>query len=633
MRALPTVLSRLRFPAAAATILAAVAAPRAAEAADIKWTVPKVEAGPAHILGTGYDMRAREFRDVCVTGDVEEINLASGRLDFESSLDVFQHRQLFEGAFGAGVDLFLVSAHAEIRLSQLNTEDTFSRRVFYNHQVKDRFYRLISPHLTPRGEQAVASRDPEFVRLVCGDRIVGAVNTGGTLSISARFDFSEETQRREFDATVKARFLFFTKTWKFEDISESARRSSKVTIDGYQIGGDPSAFDRTLASARTRACPLATADECLASVNQLIAYAQSPTGFAGQVGDTAYRGPNTPVMSYSMMSYSDIGLASMFDGPTELERLATQDAIERLATALGRTQNTLQRATALLAGHLRPDMRADLELLKRDAQANVYAIGNTLDGCFTRPADCPVAADHTIAVLAPLDPARLERPVTTYDYCLVGSPDDADRVTVDALAAAVGVDVQTRSDATCTRLEAALDAAPVLDLRGRSLTSARPFRGVRGLRTAILRDNRLENAGALASIPTLEELDLTNNRLASIGPLTSSPSLKRLLATGNMLTSIDGIDALAQLELVTLERNRIADASVVTRMPGLRYFARNADERCTLERRRAVDLGLATATEAARYNNRNWAPIYSTYGFTPGPILSWASCVSAVTLY
>jgi hypothetical protein len=606
----------------------------AARADIAEWNIPRVSGEVGHVLGTGYDTRAREFRDVCVEGDVETIGTATGHLSFNNSESNSSYRSFLNGQIGAEVSLFLASARVEVGYSRLATEKTYERQSVFSHDATGRVARLIHPRLTAVGRQVADTQDLGLVRVKCGDSLVTAVTPGGTLLLSATFSFADAATKETANATARASIAMISHEWTFEKESEEVRTTSSVTISGLQLGGTPRALEAVLARARIRTCSLANVTACASAAQELLDYRNGPGGFESQLNELEYRGADTSVLSYQLKSYASFGLTELSQPPSGFEQEAVRTRLDHLAALSMDAVQGDERAELLLAGHGRAEQRADWSSFRDQARSNYLRIQNATDSCFARPARCLEVSKDIESTLGVLDGSRLERHLSTYDYCHSARPPDSDRLALGALAKTVSVNIDDHSDASCTRLEDALDRVHDLDLRGAGLTNIRALSGIRNLRTLVLRDNKIENVAPLESLSGLEALDISYNNVATLAPLLTVTSLRDIYARNNALKHLDNIEDMTSLERLSLEGNvSLGDYTPPKPFPRLISLSRNAAERCAGERRRAFEHGDISAELLAAYEQRNWAPVFERNGIDVGKIVTWAYCPAADATY
>jgi hypothetical protein len=612
-------------------VLAATAFGR--EVAAAPWILPKTDRGPAHVMGTGFDMRAREFREACIEGDVVDSGVPEGEVSFQKETRTDEFYQLLKGTLGGEVDFYIASARAEASYTYEITENHYQTRVIYSQLARGHQYMLRNVHLTARGAQAAATKDLDYIRAVCGDAMVAGVVPGGDLALSATFDFTDEERKKSFDASLTAKVLFITKTWTFHDSSEDVRKNGSVHIDGVQTGGDASKLDALLSEARSVTCGLENPDACSAVVQKLLAYGTASDGFAGQIAGLDYRGADTSVYSYQITSYSELGVRELTQPRTALEDLAIRSTIDLLVSTKRESEQALERANWLVAGHGRTDQKTAWGAAATQARANVLTLTNALDLCYSQPWQCEAEAARARAAVQPVDMSTLYRPYGTYDECLINQTKDSNTHTVDVLASLVNVDVSTRSDASCSQLEAALDQAGRLDLSGKQIASVRPLRGIRNLSTVIARNNMIDSLAPLLGLPTLAVLDVSSNALTTLWPMTSHRTLRELDARYNGIKQIDGLDGMTGLTRLALEGNPLAVSIPVDQMPQLHYASSTVEARCSAERRRARDLGQIDASDWSGYEGLDWAPVYDRTGFEGATVQDWLYCPAAASSY
>lgn len=620
-----------------ATALAVFAFSSTATAAPpVSTVIPRVAGGPAALLGTGYDSRDRAFREQCVTGDVLYEGVATSKLDLEHAVKQEDIASQYGFGLAGGFDWGFAEAMVGVRIALLNVDSSLTKSFVYTNDIRGKIAYLTNLRLTSVGRRARDTHDPEYIRLVCGDEFVAWMPLGATLFLNARLEFRDSLARYDFEQSVTLRFLMFKETVAFQQHTEDIRESTKITVDGVQLGGDPSKLDDVLSRVRTRTCTLRTADACDDVVTRLVAYASESSGLQGQLEGLEYRGSRSSAREYRTARYDaftdDADVRAL--GSAKSMTREAEVALTSLGDRLGASLRQRARARTLLGGHLRPTQRAELERFTEGARQNVLSLSNAIDACYVAPASCPLGANAALAGLVPLREERLVVPVTTYDVCLRAASSTADARTIRALAEATGTSLPAHTPAGCEGLETRLDAAGSLDLAGRALTDVTALRGIVNLKSLSLRDNSIANLDSVGDLDGLEILDVTGNKLQNVFPLARLGALRELSAGYNAITSVWGMENATALRFAAFHGNPVASFEPLEPLvrAGL-TLVRTVADRCELERTRVVSLGLASRDEVDDLRGLDFAPLYAKPREPSSGIEGWMLCDAAARTY
>lgn len=95
--------------------------------------------------------------------------------------------------------------------------------------------------LTADGMRAYQDgKNPDF-GLICGDQFIDSYKTGATLIMGLKVEFQSSTSKESFMFHMEGSFGSFGSV--STDLQKTAQKysiSGKVTIEAYQIGGNPS---------------------------------------------------------------------------------------------------------------------------------------------------------------------------------------------------------------------------------------------------------------------------------------------------------------------------------------------------------------------------------------------------------
>ena len=104
-----------------------------------------------------------------------------------------------------------------------------------------------------------------------------------------------------------------------------------------------------------------------------------------------------------------------------------------------------------------------------------------------------------------------------------------------------------------------------------SISELPSLKGLKTLRSLVIRDTLISDVSGLDSLKTLTELNLERNVISDVSPLATLTGLKRLELNGNVISDVSPLAELTNLEHLNLQNNAISDFSP------LRELSENTD--------------------------------------------------------
>lgn len=190
--------------------------------------------------------------------------------------------------------------------------------------------------------------------------------------------------------------------------------------------------------------------------------------------------------------------------------------------------------------------------------------------------------------------AKKELPKTFEEYCRDENLPADQRAFVDAvLRDIVTVD--------CADPQRFVDAYGSLSISAGRLTTISPIAGLKGLKTFLIKSNKIRDLTPLLHHPELDTLWVVDNLVEDITPLAQLTNLSHLKLDGNRITDISPLAGLEKLTKLRLLQNYITDYSALGNLKALEklsigYPSASRFDRCVYPR--AVTTGLKESLPA-----------------------------------
>jgi len=403
----------------------------------------------------------------------------------------------------------------------------------------------------------------------CGDRFIKELTRGARLFFSVSIDFKSQEEKSAFQAKFSISGPLAGVSASLKEASRSLSRSTRVTVRGYQIGGDVSRLTRVFPQSpegRTGfiQCQLGELEKCAAALESAIEYAtDSEKGFPSQLGPEAKPGP--AILGYKTAPYTAIGIFP--DDYPEIDqatRLARKEVSDAFRTQF-RHAVTVDR---ILAGKIPADRGMKLRNLRGLIDQNLSLLLGLAKTCYESPKSCwssvhPAGGGNL--ALAPVDETLFQPPPFS---SLCTDPDPVVKNSLRRLAAAAG-----HPGEPCKTLEDRLVGVKKIEIRGtgsiEDAFDARVLSSLTGLEHLALTGSRLTDASPVGDLEAIRTLDLSDNHLESVEALGSLPDLVSLNLGLNRIRSLSGLDALNRLETLALFQNGLTSLAPLGHPPAL----------------------------------------------------------------
>lgn len=572
--------------------------------------IPKIE-GPSVDPGQGYDPKTGKWRSKCVTGELVYGGQPSSFLSLNKQISKETLRSYMSSSLTGTANLFVVSARATVKYSRSVAQDHYAMTLTYMYDLRGKHLILDQMHLTEDGIRARNSQDPEFIKVLCGEQFVRKVSLGGTLFLTAHYQFANKEIYDEFKAKIQFKVMGFkvTKSWKHS--SRYLNKNSTVSFDGWQIGGNPDALSRLLSTSRKKTCTLDQLEGCEKIVEDLIQYASEPNGFVSQLNDLSWReGGTYPALAYELADFTEAGFPELNPQPGDIIDGATESILEDIAFEFSVNSDDHDRAKSLLESErlISPD-RENIRAIYEKTSQNMSALLALRDICMKQVSECHPSWQQTN--LASYQRSQLFIPDQLYHYCL-----DTDRNQIDddytPLFNKLFSDGQF-SD--CLDLHQHPERVTGLNLSHSNMSSIAPLKFFTGIRELNLSFNQIKEIRSLSNLKKLETLNLRDNQITSLYPLKYLNQLRQLNAAYNEIKDAGPLKR-PGLKSLYLHGNPLESTDWFTRRSS-HYddLILNEFELCKRERLRALQMGWIDQDLFDIYEEAEFGPYYPDASF------------------
>lgn len=344
-------------------------------------------------LGSGYD--SENYRKFAPCLDDKRFVYAGAQFSELSFLRDQSASEILNetgGGLYAKASLFgLISAkvQGDMAASLASTDD--SSAFIYQFNASGKSAIINDRRFNATGTDAFNRDDIAFYRSQCGNQFVERVRLGAQLFVGVKYTFTSKEQKEKVRLTIKASLFWglikFSKTWSKEwrDMLKNVR----VSVEAFQIGGDPRVLEKLKASVYQGSCAGDNAERCSEAVDRLLEYGQNE--FSEQLNgmalsDDPFKGP--AILDVNAVDYSS---ESIFDPSRNAEvtvPLAAGDGpANDLAQALNKLENLrldlkvgISRAKSLLDFNLSSKEKSDIEFARTELTNILKSLEETAIG-------------------------------------------------------------------------------------------------------------------------------------------------------------------------------------------------------------------------------------------------------------
>lgn len=348
-------------------------------------------------LGTGYQTETELLVGSCLDGDSETGGKPTSSFSFQQSLSEREASSELGLGAGARARFGVVDVSASARFMQNATSNGYSISSVWisdYYTPVERFrYRVLSAV-----GKSVANNDERWAK-TCGDEFVAEIERGAKLFFSIRIDFTSKERKSQFEAQFRVSGPLASAEGDLKKATREFGRDTKLTISGYQIGGDVSKLTAIFGDSDTARqgfvqCTLGDFEKCAATIQSALKYAaDTNTGFPSQLGSGVKPGPAE--LTYRRKPYSSVGIY-----PNNYPHLdeAIQASRKRLHDRFEEQYALMVLASRLLAFPMSDDKKAPIRVESAKVDSNLAEILAASQVCYNTPKDCPQA----VRALTPL---------------------------------------------------------------------------------------------------------------------------------------------------------------------------------------------------------------------------------------
>ncbi|MBK2243054.1 hypothetical protein [Francisella tularensis] len=266
-----------------------------------------------------------------------------------------------------------------------------------------------SVKLSPQGEQEL--KYPEKFRENCGDQVFKDFQLGSKLIATLSMDFHSEEQKQAFQAKVGASFgIFGTIDSKVQQEINDAKISGTVSINVYQIGGDPTKLANIFGEPdengiyKATSCNLNDLSACNSAIGNIITYAK---GEYQNSLDNAFANNDQSKLKLLLGDRDDyfdlhsvIGIEPGTDIPEVKNIDQIKQARERMVSAYLANKYYVDKANKIFKTYpvtLDDSYKIALGQFMDKAQANVNLIQEKIvKNCYNNLQNCPSVASQVL---------------------------------------------------------------------------------------------------------------------------------------------------------------------------------------------------------------------------------------------
>jgi len=191
-------------------------------------------------------------------------------LDYQSLLKTFNLELDIKGGYG------IFSTNDMFKYFQSIEENSYSLSINYFQKVTDNMIMTYSydPEniLTTIGKNIYKNNQNPMFRLLCGDTLINSYEEGAILIISLKISFSSREEKEQFDSKIGISIgSFLDASITISKLSQEYNLNGKVTIIGFQLGGDPSQLSKLMSSSIVE-CDVKNTQACQETAKNLIDY-------------------------------------------------------------------------------------------------------------------------------------------------------------------------------------------------------------------------------------------------------------------------------------------------------------------------------------------------------------------------
>lgn len=287
----------------------------------------------------------------------------------------------------------------------------------------------------------------KYFGLVCGDQYVTSYQVGAVLALGININLESNYQKKQFISASGGSFGdIFSASTSIENIVQSLSLNGEITLNAFQIGGEPQYLSSILKTNSTgdyysTSCNLQNMNDCVQAANGLLTYATK--NFTNQF---SFNPANNLFQIQYLFQYQPIEYLGVTPPPSLITPEVTS-ARKNLANALFENQYYQQKITELYASYpeintssgsktqFSDNFNTQIQNLLNVVQSNLNLLTNSDDpemnpiNCYNQPQACPEIANNILSNLQPITAGNLTffNVVSHYytspiDNCQCGTP-------------------------------------------------------------------------------------------------------------------------------------------------------------------------------------------------------------------
>lgn len=283
------------------------------------------------VLGTGRNSIAEDWRGQCLTSN-NPINSSGNN---ESNLYFSKSDSVSEVEDELTVS---GSAKATVGLFTANTKASFARKLKSSSRAIVMLFKasavtntLILNEAASTWKDAELPTSPSFFSQ-CGDTFVSQIKQGGSVYLLVRIDFSTESERVAYEASVAAAYSTADVTAEMKKVRQAFAGRAVVTVNALQVGGESEKLLNAVNGNYAVSCSLDNYEACekfMAAAANYVSGSGKDVDINNALPANLARSPGN--IQYALRDWSAIGDVNV---PAQNVSLATLEARERLKEQL-----------------------------------------------------------------------------------------------------------------------------------------------------------------------------------------------------------------------------------------------------------------------------------------------------------
>lgn len=572
-------LSRVKVGATAGTLILLLVSSSDAVAAQ-RQEIPASSGQIEALLGGAYQSEKEAFvGDQCLEkGVISLTGTATGHFSLESAMS--ESMLSSELGFGVGGRFRsgVVSVSAAARFLRDSTSNNLSVSTAWSSGYTFPVQKIAQPALNAQGTALLLN--PKRWAETCGDMYVNEIVRGAKLFFSIRVDFVSEAEKQRFEAKFSVSGPMAAVNADFKTASTSFSRNTRVTVSGYQVGGDVSKLTAVLSSVQgtgTEAgksgfieCTLGKFEKCAEVIERAVQYASDvEKGFPSQLAQDAL--PGAAVLAYRVTPYTAINIYPKdYPGLEQATILARQE----VSNAFEKNFRLAVTAERLLK---QKDLEQERRLLiqgeKAKADQNIAKILEVSEVCYDSPVICWKTMDnqfHKAPGLIAID-EKVFLPPTLETYCEIAQREQNAKLALWNTISKIREQLNLEANDSCREL--GLRAVKIqelnLDSNGSSIGAIdlRPVATLGYLEKLHASHAKIEDLTPLSNLVFLKSLNLQNNLIRDVEPIADLKSLLTLDLSQNFIEDVSTLGRLSRLQYLDLQENNISNVEAFKQFP------------------------------------------------------------------